>query len=319
MDAVHPDVTVTFHDVKEKMNKKNSGDIFVVDIGIPEDAQKFCGPGEFIYYPKPHSDSHKGDNGRLLIIGGGPYTGAPALAALAAYRMGVDLVHIATPKKTYNIIASYSPNFIVHRLGGNVLSKDDLNVIGDLLDKIDAVIIGPGLGEDEDTKSAVVRFISECQNPLVIDADAIKPVAENIEVLDEKEGIITPHAGEFKILFSEAVKSDMEERAEQVRTFAQKTGFSLLLKGKIDIISDGENIKFNRTGNPAMTVGGTGDVLAGLCGAMLAKGVSPFNSARIAAFTNGMAGNLAFRDFDYSMVATDMIDRIPTVITSYIR
>jgi NAD(P)H-hydrate epimerase len=318
-DAISPDVTVTFHDVKEKMTKENSGDIVVVDIGIPEDAHRFCGPGEFVYYPKPHSESHKGDNGRLLIIGGGPYTGAPALAGLAAYRMGVDLVHIATPKKTYKIIASYSPNFIVHRLEGSVLSKDDLGQIAGLLDKIDAVIIGPGLGEDEDTKSAVVDFISDCQNPLVIDADAIKPIADNLEVLKEKEGIITPHAGEFKMLNGEGIKADMEERAEQVKAFAKKTEFSILLKGNIDIISDGESNKFNRTGNPAMTVGGTGDVLAGLCGAMLSKGVSPFNSARIAAFTNGMAGNLAFRDFDYSMVATDMVDRIPMVINSFLR
>jgi NAD(P)H-hydrate epimerase len=318
-DAVNPDVTVTFHDVKEKMTEKNSGEIVVVDIGIPEDAQRFCGPGEFVYYPKPRSDSHKGDNGRLLIIGGGPYTGAPALAALAAYRMGVDLVHIATPKKTYKIIASYSPNFIVHRLGGGVLTKDDIGQIAGLMDKIDAVIIGPGLGEDEETKSAIVEFLKDCQKPLVIDADAIKPVADNLEVLKGKEGIITPHAGEFKILNGEGIKSDMEGRADQVKVFAKKTGFSILLKGNIDIISDGKSIKFNRTGNPAMTVGGTGDVLAGLCGAMLSKGVSPFNSARIAAFTNGMAGNLAFRDFDYSMVATDMIDRVPMVINSFLR
>jgi NAD(P)H-hydrate epimerase len=316
---VHPDVTVTFHDVKEKMTKENSGEIVVVDIGIPEDAQRFCGPGEFVYYPKPHSDSHKGDNGRLLIIGGGPYTGAPALAGLAAYRMGVDLVHIATPKKTYKIIASYSPNFIVHRLKEDVFCKDDLKQIEGLMDKVDAVIIGPGLGEEKDTKNAVVNFIKDCRIPLVIDADAIKPVADNIEVLNKKEGIITPHAGEFKLLSGGEVKSNIEERAEQVKNYAAKTGFSILLKGSIDIISDGESIKFNRTGNPAMTVGGTGDVLAGLCGAMLSKGASPFNSARIAAFTNGMAGNLAFRDFDYSMVATDMIDRIPTVINSFLR
>jgi NAD(P)H-hydrate epimerase len=317
--AVLPNVTATFHDVKEGMTEKNSGEIVVVDIGIPEDAERFCGPGEFVYYPKPQMDSHKGDNGRLLIIGGGPYTGAPALAALAAYRMGVDLVHIATPKKSYKIIASYSPNFIVHRLGGDVLTKDDLGQIAGLLDKIDAVIIGPGLGEDEDTNSAVVDFIRDCQKPLVIDADAIKPFADNLGLLKGKEGVITPHKGEFKILNGEAINSDLEGRADQVKAFATKTGFSILLKGTLDIISDGESIKFNRTGNPAMTVGGTGDVLAGICGAMLSKGVSPFNSARIAAFTNGMAGNLAFRDFDYSMVATDMVDRIPMVINSFLR
>jgi len=134
--AVNPDITVTFHDIKEGMSKENSGDIVVVDIGIPEEAQKFLGPGEFVHYSKPKIESHKGDNGRLLIVGGGPYTGAPALAGLAAYRMGVDLVHIATPSKTYQIIASYSPNFIVQRLSGDVFIEEDLGILKNVIPRV---------------------------------------------------------------------------------------------------------------------------------------------------------------------------------------
>ncbi len=318
-DAVIPEITVTFHDVKEGMDRDNSGDIVVVDIGIPKEAQKFVGPGEFVYYPKPKKESHKGDNGRLLIIGGGPYTGAPALAGLSAYRMGVDLVHIATPSKTYQAIASYSPNFIVHRLSQDVFVKEDIETIKNLIDKIDSVIIGPGLGTHPDTSNAISKFIEGCKKPMVIDADAIKPVAENLKILKDKRGILTPHAGEFKILRGEKISQDLDKRAEQVKNFAEKTGFSILLKGEVDIVSDGDKIKLNKTGNPGMTVGGTGDVLAGLCGAMMAKGVSPFNSSRIAAFTNGTSGDLVFKDLGYSMMATDIIDKIPIIVNSFLR
>jgi len=318
-NAVNPNMTVTFHDIKEGMSKDNSGEMVVVDIGIPKEAEKFLGPGEFVFYPIPNVDSHKGENGRLLIIGGGPYTGAPALAGLAAYRMGVDLVHIATPAKTYQVIASYSPNFIVHKLNGDVLINDDLTILRNWVDKVEAVIIGPGLGENKKTSEAIIDFIKFCQKPLVIDADAIKPVASNLEVLKKHTGVITPHAGEFKILSGEKIQPDLEKRTEQVRAFAQKIGFTILQKGNIDIISDGEKIKLNRTGNPAMTVGGTGDVLAGLAGAMLSKGVTPFNSARIAAFTNGMAGDLTFRDLGYSLMSTDIIERIPTIISWFLK
>jgi hydroxyethylthiazole kinase-like uncharacterized protein yjeF len=318
-NPVHPNLTVTFHDVKEGMSKENSGEIVVVDIGIPNEAEKFLGPGEFVYFPKPKEDSHKGDNGRVLIVGGGPYTGAPALAGLAAYRMGVDLVHIATPSKTYQIIASYSPNFIVHRFTGDVFVEKDIEIIENIMDKIDTVIIGPGLGDHLETSNAILKFIQNCSKPLVIDADAIKPVAGNLKILKNCNGVITPHAGEFKTLSGEMIKSDINERAEQIKDFAKKLGFTLLLKGKIDLISDGEGVKFNRTGNPAMTVGGTGDVLAGMTGAMLSKGVSPFNSARIATFTNGTAGDLAFKDLGFSMMATDIIDKIPIVVKSFLR
>lgn len=318
-DAISPNLTVTFHDIKEGMSKDNSGEVVIVDIGIPKDAERFCGPGEFVYYPKPEKESHKGDNGRLLIIGGGPYTGAPALAGLAAYRIGADMVHIATPKKTYKIIASYSPNFIVHRLKKDILVEEDLKIVRSLMDKIDAVIIGPGLGDHKDTADAIIQFIKDSPKPLVIDAEAIKPVAGDLEALKDHVGVITPHAGEFQILSGESIKSDIDERAEQVKAFAKKLGFTIFLKGNIDVISDGGHVKLNRTGNPAMTVGGTGDVLAGITGGLLAKGVSPFNSARIAAFTNGAAGDLVFKDIGYSMMATDIIEKIPLVLKSFLR
>jgi hydroxyethylthiazole kinase-like uncharacterized protein yjeF len=149
--AVRPAITVTFHDAKEGMDKSNSGEIVVRGIGIPEEAETYVGPGEFAYYPVPRQESHKGENGRVLVIGGGPYTGAPALAGMAAYRVKVDLVHVATPKASFYPVASYSPDLIVHRTSGDLLTRCDLPQLRLLAQKVDAVLIGNGLGNSPET------------------------------------------------------------------------------------------------------------------------------------------------------------------------
>lgn len=312
--AVKPTVTVTFHDKKTGMSKENSGKIIVKDIGIPKEAELFTGPGEFLYYPVPESESHKGDNGRLLVIGGGPYTGAPTLAGMAAYRIGVDLVRIATPKKTYPIIASYSPNFIVHSLGEDILTMDDFRSVLKLTGLVDAVIIGPGLGNSRKTKEIIREVVRNCSKSLVIDADGIEAVSENLKVLGGHDGVITPHRGEFFQLTGCRLSDDMDEKLTRVKEYASKLKFTLLLKGKIDIISDGKRTKMNRTGNAGMTVGGTGDVLAGIVGGLLAKGMEPFNAARLGAFVSGYAGDLAFLEKSYGLLATDIVEKIPEVL-----
>jgi NAD(P)H-hydrate epimerase len=132
--SITPGYTVTFHDIKEGMNEKNSGNIQIVDIGIPQEAITYVGPGELsVYYPRPAKKSHKGDNGIVLIIGGGPYIGAPALCGLAALRTGVDLVYIATPKRSWESVAAFSPNFIVKDLHDDMLTKNDIPSIEELL------------------------------------------------------------------------------------------------------------------------------------------------------------------------------------------
>lgn len=317
--AVKPKVTVTFHDIKEGMTRENSGEIIITDIGIPVDAEKYVGPGDFVYYPKPKESSHKGENGRLLIVGGGPYTGAPALAGLAAYRIGVDLVHIATPVQTYPIIASYSPNFIVHRLSSEVLVPEDLSILENLLDIVDAVVIGPGIGRAGKTTELVKSFMKICSKPILIDADGIWAIAGDPSLLEGHIGVITPHASEFQTLTKEEISSKIEELIGQVKNFSNKGGLTILFKGPIDVISDGQNVKLNRSGNPGMTVGGTGDVLAGIVGGLLSKGVPPFNAARIGAFTNGYSGDLAFERLGYSMTSTDIIENIPEVLASFLK
>jgi len=320
--SITPEYTVTFHDIKEGMNEKNSGNIQVIDIGIPQEATTYVGPGElFVYYPRPAKKSHKGDNGIVLIIGGGPYIGAPALSGLAALRTGVDLVYIATPKRAWESVAAFSPNFIVKDLHDDMLTKNDIPSIEVLLSKCTAVVLGPGLGAAKETEEAIIplvrRIIAE-KKPLVLDADAIKPVGENLPIIKNSTTVVTPHVGEFKKLTGITLSQDVDTRINAVKDWAEKIGITIFLKGYIDVLSDGKNVKQNKVHNEAMTVGGTGDVLAGIIGALLSKGVKPFNAVRIAAFLNGEAGNEAFQKKSYGLIATDIVDEIPTVLKKYL-
>jgi hydroxyethylthiazole kinase-like uncharacterized protein yjeF len=320
--SVLPQYTVTFHDVKEGMNEKNSGTLQVVDIDIPQEAITYVGPGELsVYYPRPPKKSHKGDNGVVLIIGGGPYIGAPALSGLAALRTGVDLVYIATPKRSWKSIAAFSPNFIVKDLNSDILTKKDLPTIEELLTKCTGVILGPGLGNAKETEDAVLPLVTHIiqeKKPLVIDADAIKPVGDNIILLQNSTTVVTPHVGEFKKLTGITLSQDVDIRVKAVQEWAKKIGITIFLKGYIDVLSDGKNVKLNKVHNEAMTVGGTGDVLAGIIGALVSKGVAPFNAVRIAAFLNGEAGNEAFKKKSYGLLATDIIEEIPDILKKYL-
>jgi len=258
-------------------------------------------------------------NGMVLVVGGGPYSGAPALAAYAAYRTGVDIVRIATPCNTYPIIASFSPNFIVSPLIRNVLTAEDLDRVVDLAKKVNTIIIGPGLGNLPQTKKAVQEIIRERgENSFVIDADAIEAVADDMTCLKGRQGVITPHLVEFEKLLGKQPAKNFEERIKQAMELANRTGFTILLKGKIDIITDGKRVKLNKTGNPGMTVGGTGDVLTGIVAGLLSKGVSPFHAACLGAFINGYSGDLAFKEFGYSLLATDVIEMIPKTIMRFL-
>ncbi|UCD14252.1 MAG: NAD(P)H-hydrate dehydratase [Thermoplasmatales archaeon] len=320
--AIRPDYTITFHDIKEGMNEGNSGDIHIVDINIPIEAVDYVGPGElYVYYPRPKKQSHKGDNGSVLVIGGGPYVGAPALSGMAALGTGVDLVFIATPKRCWQPITSFSPSLIVTALESDCLTSADIPIIEEILDRCDAAIIGPGLGFLKETKVAIIKIVElviDKNKQLVIDADAIRPVGEQLGIIENSQTVVTPHAGEFKELTGISLSQDIDGRIKIVKEWAEKLGITIFLKGDVDILSDGREVKLNKIHNEAMTVGGTGDVLAGIIGALLSKGVEPFNALRIAAFLNGEAGNEAFNKKSYGLLATDIIEEIPGVLKRYL-
>ncbi|VVB95458.1 Hydroxyethylthiazole kinase [uncultured archaeon] len=308
--AVNADLTITFHRMKAGMPdaRKYTGEVEVADIGIPEEAEFFVGPGDIKPFLKRPAASHKGDAGRVLVIGGGAYSGAPALCALAALRAGADIVTVAAPESVSDIIASFSPNLIVRPLSRDRLTDDDVPLLSGLIEKHDVVVMGMGLGTSDETLGTVRKIVPLCRKA-VIDADALQSF---LLPLLHRNIIITPHAGEMKRI-SGARVPEGDEKVDFTRNFAHEHDVTVLLKGVIDIISDGKEVRANRTGNAGMTVGGTGDVLAGLTGALFAKH-NAFEAAGAAAFINGAAGDAAFSEFGYGLLATDVINYIPQVM-----
>lgn len=315
---VKPALTVTFHAAKTGMTPQNSGKIVVEDIGIPADAETYCGPGDFELLPRRKKSAHKGDSGRVLVIGGGPYTGAPAFTGMAAMRSGVDLTFVATPEPSSLSVSVYSPNIIVKPLPGEILTEQNVPWLLEFSKGMDVVAIGPGLGAAKETIQAVQSIVKRISIPLVIDADAIGACGLSPGILRGKTGVITPHAGEFKKLTGKSVpEEDLDKRRNMVKEAASRLKMTILLKGPTDVISDGSFVKLNRVHHEAMTVGGTGDVLTGVVAGMIAQKAAPFAAARIGAFSVGVAGNLAFEEKNYGLLATDLIEKLPFVLRRY--
>ncbi len=263
-------------------------------------------------YKKRKAWNHKGQFGKLLVIGGSDvYVGAPSFVALAALRSGCDLVYVAAPQRAANIIAR-TPDLITYQLNGNHLSKGHVNKLLEVSKKMDAIVIGNGLGSHKETLSAIDNFLRKCRLPTVLDADAIRAAASNKKLL--KGRIITPHAGEFFLLTGKSVGNKLEIRKKIAQNFASQYKCTVLLKGHIDIITDGKKVAINKTGNVYMTKGGTGDSLAGICGALLARGVGAFHAGCAAAYINGAAGDLVAKEKGESLIASDVIEKIPEVI-----
>ena len=319
-DAVKANLTVTFHRAKPGLlkTKEYTGDLVVVSIGLPPEYERLTGPGDVSLVIKPRlPEVHKGEFGKLLVIGGSDvFSGAPTLVSLGALRTGVDLAYIATVQKTAYSISSISPDLITVKLPGEYLNPRDVATIKPYLGMSTAVVMGPGLGLQAETKSAVntiINLIEEARIPLLLDADALKAFAG----FKRKLGcplVLTPHAGEYQILAGREPPKDLMERATEVQKTAEELNAVVLLKGNVDIISDGKRTKLNFTGNPGMTVGGTGDVLSGVVGAFLSQQADPFEAAVAGAFINGAAGDFVQREKGYHMVATDLLDWIPQVM-----
>jgi len=320
--AVKADVTVTFHRSKTGLRKRmdHAGEITVASIGIPPDFETLVGPGDVRRVLKPRAPhSKKGDFGRTLVIGGGvEYSGAPALVALASLRTGTDVVIVAAPKGVADIIRGFSPNLIVRNLSGDYLVMEDLPLLEKMIvgTAISCIVVGPGLGLEEETRDTVIELLRIIDKPLLVDADALRAMSAEPMLLKGKRAVITPHAGEFGALTGTTMAdpNKLRERMRQVSEAAHDLGTTILLKAHEDIISNGRLLKINLTGNPGMTVGGTGDVLSGIAASFLGWDVEPFKAACAAAFVSGRAGDLAKSERGYHLVATDVIDEIPYAI-----
>jgi len=320
-EAIHANVTVTFHSVKSGLLKAASfcGEVIVTDIGIPPEAAIFAGPGDVeAVRVRRMPEAHKGQFGRLLVIGGcETFIGAPSLVALAAYRTGTDLVFVAAPEKTAYAISANSPTLISIKLPGESLTVAHVRTLREHVEKASAVVVGPGVGRSPETASAVRRIlliVRELKKPLLVDADALGCIGLIKRKLFEDSTVLTPHGGEFEIISGKAPSKDLNIRSSDVKAFAAKSGAVTLLKGATDVISNGERTKLNVTGNPGMTVGGTGDVLAGIVAGLMAQGVNSFRAAVAGAFISGAAGDLAKEEYGYHLTPTDLLKHIPKVM-----
>ncbi len=306
--CVEADTTVTFHKNKPGLlrAKEKVGEIIVKDIGIPKAYEMLVGPGDVQKVYKRIENAHKGMHGRILIVGGGVYTGAPALAAIAALNAGADIVTLAVPEKIYEIIASFSPNLIVRKLKGERIEKKNIPEIERLLEKHGVVVMGMGTGDPEFSEVAAEILKTGKIKKAVLDAEAITK-----EIPKEVECILTPHRGEFKKVFGK------DPDQENVKKMAEKIGATVLLKAKEDIISDGGKVRINKAGNAGMTVGGTGDVLSGIVGAFFAMGDALW-SASAAAFISSTAGDICFQELGFNFTALDVASKIPIAIKNSI-
>ncbi|MCS7095061.1 MAG: NAD(P)H-hydrate dehydratase [Thaumarchaeota archaeon] len=268
--------------------------------------------------PPRRRNSRKGENGVVLCVGGSRlYHGAPILMALAAYRTGVDLVYLAVPRVHEVAARSTSPSLIVIPMTDLKLTKRVADQVLKWLPSLPtSAAVGPGLSIAKTTAlQYLVGQLTSMGAPVVLDAGALVP--EVLETVAGKKVVLTPHAGEFKRLFGRSPGSSVEERAKAALEEASRYDLTVLLKGPVDVITDGEELFLNRHGSPNMTVGGTGDVLTGIVAGLLAKGVGTLEAAVAAAYVNGICGEMAERELGHHLLPTDLLPLIPKVMMSF--
>lgn len=280
-------------------------------------------------YKKRKPWVHKGQFGRLVVISGSRiHTGSPVFVGMAAYRAGCDLVYLTGPQRAMDVAANYSPVLMTKPLEGDYLEENHIDKILSFIEnsRASAVVIGSGLWRIEKTRKAINMIVEKINLPMVIDGDAIRAVSAIKEKLKNKKLLLTPHANEFLELTGTKVSENIKERINTVRKEAYnlncgKNGacplyppITVVLKGNVDIISNGKEIMLNGTGTPEMTKGGCGDTLTGIAGALLARKIDTFTTACATAYINGRAGELATADYGEGLLPTDLIEKIPAVI-----
>jgi ADP-dependent NAD(P)H-hydrate dehydratase len=270
------------------------------------------------FIPARKSNSRKGDNGIVLVIGGSYiYHGAPVLSSLAALRCGTDLVYTCVPKINVTPTRAISPNLIVIPLVDQKLTLGAVKkLVGALPRNLHSATIGMGLAiQEKNSLLHLVKSLLDRDVRLSLDASALIP--EVLPILAHKNVVVTPHAGEFKRLFGDIPSDSNIERIKLVEENALKYGITVLLKGPTDIISDGKITYLCEKNTPAMTVGGTGDVLSGLVAGLLSTNRNSLESAAAASYICGLAGKEVQEKLGLHMTSMDLIDSIPAAMKPF--
>ncbi len=279
--------------------------------------------------PPRRVDSHKGDYGRVLLVGGSRgMAGSIALSGIACLRSGAGLVTLAVPQAIQPTVAGFEPSLMTLPLDENAQGQIKIEHDGPLesaylllVEKATAIAIGPGLGQSTDIDHLVADLYRRAPQPLVIDADGLNSLARQPKILEQPGGprILTPHPGEFGRLASAAGIPGLAQ-VGQAAQFAARYKCVVVLKGHRALITDGDHNELNETGNPGMATGGTGDVLTGIIAALLAQGLAPHAAAQLGCHVHGYAGDLAAEELgQVSLIASDLLKYLPRAFLSLSR
>ena len=293
--------------------------IIVRNIGIPVESERFVGIGDLKwFYPKRKLSSHKRENGVVTIIAGSKDNiGAPVLSGLGAFRTGADLIFILTPEDIRNTVSSFYPDFITIPASEGEITPNDIEKIFNHPRTEDSTyVIGPGMIDSQTTKDTLLEFLkTKDSKQVIIDASALSSIEEeHLFLLKYHKAILTPHRGEFYRMFKVHLTGDFEKDTAIVAETAAKWETTIIVKGQVDIISNGKITKYNKTGHPGMTVAGTGDVLTGIIAALLSVLKDTFLAASLGAYISGAAGELAAEEFGDGLMASDIPHFINKVI-----
>lgn len=335
---VRANLTTTFAGLKRGLVMgpavESAGRIVVVPIGVPDDEVRrgvttllLERPDVAACFPRRPRESHKGDWGRLLIVAGGiGKTGAAALCARAAMRSGAGLVTVATPASQQPVVASLLLEAMTEPLAETsamTIGKGALPRLATLAAERDAVALGPGLGLDAETADVAIALARDLTQPAVIDADALTALARRLDVMREGRAArcLTPHPGEMARMLGGSTADVQRDRIACARDFAVAHRVHLVLKGATSVVASPDGVvTLNPTGNPGMASGGTGDVLTGMVGALLARGLAAELALRAAVFLHGSAGDLAAtRVGEESLIASDLVETLPVAFAALTR
>ena len=269
---------------------------------------------------KPRAaEAHKGDFGKVCVIAGSVgMSGAAALAGRAALRCGAGLVRVATPKSALPTVASIEPSFTTIALAEDSVGRISAKAVNTILDAAsenDALAFGPGIGVSGELQSILQSLLEQKQVRLIIDADGLNNLAKikDWPVKLKAELILTPHPGEMKRLWSGVFREELPgDRQEQAVQLAQQTKTVVALKGAGTVVTDGEKVYVNKTGNPGMATAGAGDVLTGAIAALMGQGLNNFDATVHGVYIHGLAGDIAAEKVgQVSLMATDIIETLP--------
>lgn len=266
-------------------------------------------------------NSHKGKNGRVMIVGGSlEYYGAPLLSALGAIYSGADLIYLFVPSCNFDVTRSLYPDFIVRQFEGDYLQPEHVSNINEFAKNCDVLLMGPGVGEKEASITAMSQIIQSSRVPLVLDAAAIFALAKTAAASYSVPLVITPHQREFERFTGKQLNPfERFEDAAIVRSIATDFQINIMLKGPTDtIVSDKGESSFNQTGNAGMTVGGSGDILSGAIASLIAQGCEPYYACELASYALGATGDQLMRQKGHFFSATDLALELPFTLNSIV-